>query len=956
MESPSKKLKLGHAPYDDDDDDETNLDELSMTPTQFDARQDPLYHLDKGRAKAATRLKSAFERIFEKYERDFTGVGDEIDLATGEVVINNGHLQSLEDEKDRAREGSISSDEEERIMRGKGVKPTEDARADSSKNNPERSLVVQKQPDMTVGANHQFAPFGMPPNDPGFPNPGPLWQAPEVPVTLYQDRFGFMGQPVGYPSPYGYGYGPMHPPGAFGNRPLSSLLHSQVPKKLHCTKTSGRKLLPRVSPSAEDSEEDDVLLGDNTQENAKSTTPGNKKSTPLATTAGNAMPPVEGDGKQTSMAVAEISQKQRRPGRPRKTTIPTKPPESNDETIQERDESTDTDTAPSIQTSDALSESTITSPPEEESILARQIAAKLAQAKALTRQNVESLDEQNRRSSRARRKTEFYSQITWTKGRVTDNASNEASDSSTLDTSSSTGDTGPEDSQLEDVRQPESNGQVGENAEEQSTGGLDDGLPDQEKDRDELPVIQVDTNRDRGLVENDARDLRSRLEGTEQPGPLSPNGETGTEDIEIPQGDKETLSNGPSVDSPNEKGFLHTLHDSNQCSHGDNQNTNSDSRIEEDMNIALDVKITVRDIKGNEIPGTSREIHESIFVPDGSHGETQDPPVQTEPEETVAPLPGLVQEETQTPEIPELETAETEPQADDAASRPSPTEHVSEPRHPPSEDDSMFAPTETPFMLTAANERAPAETSKLVIRPLIPHVSRGSASKDIEEGNRATSSSPPETRPAEPARAAANTPVPRTPKKPREPEARAESRRGTQRRTSIKRKISLTSLVPDDPNEDDDELSILSPSVAPNPFLSNPRLGRVGSSTSIHSSTPRKTGHRTGSLLGANTKTPHRISKRTAPPATDSRAFGSSKRRFNGTSSAIQSSPLSRSVMHVDRSDIFATTPLRWDKNLAEPSQNPMSSSPVRTPGGSARRCGEDGYVCERDFCFTCCK
>ncbi|EXJ90993.1 hypothetical protein A1O1_04100 [Capronia coronata CBS 617.96] len=45
-------------------------------------------------------LKSRFESIFEKYSHDFTGVGDEIDIVKGKVVVNNGHLEGMEDEAD----------------------------------------------------------------------------------------------------------------------------------------------------------------------------------------------------------------------------------------------------------------------------------------------------------------------------------------------------------------------------------------------------------------------------------------------------------------------------------------------------------------------------------------------------------------------------------------------------------------------------------------------------------------------------------------------------------------------------------------------------------------------------------------------------------------------------------------------------------------------------------------
>jgi len=45
-------------------------------------------------------LKGAFEDIIKKYSKDFTDVGDEIDLETGEIIINNGHLSRMRDERD----------------------------------------------------------------------------------------------------------------------------------------------------------------------------------------------------------------------------------------------------------------------------------------------------------------------------------------------------------------------------------------------------------------------------------------------------------------------------------------------------------------------------------------------------------------------------------------------------------------------------------------------------------------------------------------------------------------------------------------------------------------------------------------------------------------------------------------------------------------------------------------
>nr|POF07809.1 uncharacterized protein pb1a10.02 [Quercus suber] len=56
--------------------------------------------LEREREENKKRLKSRFEQIFEKYEHDFTGIGDEIDLETGEVIVDNGHIARMKHEAD----------------------------------------------------------------------------------------------------------------------------------------------------------------------------------------------------------------------------------------------------------------------------------------------------------------------------------------------------------------------------------------------------------------------------------------------------------------------------------------------------------------------------------------------------------------------------------------------------------------------------------------------------------------------------------------------------------------------------------------------------------------------------------------------------------------------------------------------------------------------------------------
>jgi centromere protein Scm3 len=51
--------------------------------------------IEEARARNDLRLKTLFEGIFEKYGRDFSDIGDEIDLQTGEIVVNNGHVVGM---------------------------------------------------------------------------------------------------------------------------------------------------------------------------------------------------------------------------------------------------------------------------------------------------------------------------------------------------------------------------------------------------------------------------------------------------------------------------------------------------------------------------------------------------------------------------------------------------------------------------------------------------------------------------------------------------------------------------------------------------------------------------------------------------------------------------------------------------------------------------------------------
>ena len=84
--------------------------------------------LHQQRARNDLRLKSRFEHIFEKFSKDFTGVGDEIDMSTGKVIVNNGHLLTMQNERDT--EG-LANDEDELAVGTVG--PSKELEADKSK-------------------------------------------------------------------------------------------------------------------------------------------------------------------------------------------------------------------------------------------------------------------------------------------------------------------------------------------------------------------------------------------------------------------------------------------------------------------------------------------------------------------------------------------------------------------------------------------------------------------------------------------------------------------------------------------------------------------------------------------------------------------------------------------------------------------------------------------------------
>lgn len=228
---------------------EEDEDELLLEPEELNQRRDPAFQLQKGRALAVNKLKSRFEDIFAKYEKDFTGIGDEIDLRTGEVVIDNGHLKSMTIPEDSDDGGQDNNDEHEnehaleeeaRILQGRA---NTESSADASLMTVHRDLWQVAGPSWPpLGAANtprlcttmfpEQQPFMSPFNSTppfGMSTPrilDPAWEAPELPISSLAD----------YSS----------------NAPLGQ-------KRRSTTRRVVRKSLP--VPEGSEAEEEDVLLG-----------------------------------------------------------------------------------------------------------------------------------------------------------------------------------------------------------------------------------------------------------------------------------------------------------------------------------------------------------------------------------------------------------------------------------------------------------------------------------------------------------------------------------------------------------------------------------------------------------------------------------------------------------------------------------------------------------------------
>ncbi|KAI5918342.1 hypothetical protein F4810DRAFT_595674 [Camillea tinctor] len=1025
MEPPSKRLKLQPALYESDED-EANQDELSMTPGQFDARQDPMYQLDKGRARAATRLKSTFENIFEKYEKDFTGIGDEIDLTTGEIIINNGHLQSLEDEREDGREGSVSSDEEERILRGKASRPAKRPQPMSSLMPANPSLYNPPPPLDPYGIppplSFPFAPpvFGNSPTD-------PAWQAPELPPPLLPNGYGF-----------GFGYNPQVPGVAqsfpFHMAPAMNtggghygyhggMAHQWGSRRLTSAKSLTRRSLPTTESKESDTDEDDILLARN-EKDASPTTIAKPAPKTLTLAAFGQHTKMDSHGPRKVLTAAQSPRESdetstgetrdhelentpakhqkdpsvRRVRRPKKTNATAKEQKSDKESEIPRrklgrpkkstraekslnlqreiaknnqpDMGTETDFHPKATTPKPTTKSTIMI-----SLPVRQNRTSIASPQLIqdsvetTKQN--SLNSQ-RRSSRARKQTEFYGNMKWLKlgnrpPSTSDDDINQGSESSQTDTSFSQdimdypGSSSPryaESVLSERSTQPTVNNEAlpeSEDAWIEKEQDIQDCAELENNDNEEIDDAALSST----LLENEnTRDKNNDLVLAQSPPILGPSEleRGGTIATEVPLQTTEVFSRNeldPSYnfsDDDDEELVRKPvdLADDARPAPREQHTSGGGTRVFGNKDASPDRQIGSDDITTNRMSAISDPSEpakpESVLETDSRDGFR------------VSDIPCIPDREVSQHQIESPSNTRSTPEADLPPQESGLQQGLREPSsRPTTPGRTATNQTRSPTLSPELHIRSPPRESEIISR-LSPELGENNAgleaSADEESAAEdsgvelAGSSKSPEARPAAVSRTRVSAPV--TPQKPN----RAETGQNDPTSSSAKR-FALASLVPDaddDGGEEEnnsDELSIISSNhYTPRSFRAKLARARRRSLASPYSyvpsvSTPSRARHHHHGLL-------------VRTPATDSRALVRASRNALGGNkdrlardSNVLSSPLARAAAE----NLLLRTPRHKRKRPTSPTE-----SLVTTPGGTTRRCGEDGFVCERDFCFTCCK
>ncbi|KAF7522687.1 hypothetical protein G7054_g12043 [Neopestalotiopsis clavispora] len=900
MESEARRArKARRNPWDDDDDAEANDDELTLSATQFDARQHPMYQLEKKRAKSAFKLKSRFEDIFEKYGKDFDGVGDEIDLRTGEVIVNNGHLQSLEDEDQNKSEDEEEDDDEAIGAQRKGETKRRD-----------------ENPPPSMFGSHSLL-------YPGKIATDPAWQTPE----MQNDPGSDSPFNQGYQSPFGA------PSFAMGLGPWGAL--GQPYKRFAAAKDVGPRA--EIDPDArdhiseaeaDDSGEEDALCSEVAKQHESAPRSRVKKRLEAVAVpfAGLGEVLKDSDSASNSKPSAEKSQApRRRGGRPRKH--PKKIPADTVPAESISPKPLPNASASSLVNNTVLPLRPIRTPKTADTNAVTSSDA-ASTAKACVRKQASLLDDssdsQGRRSARVRKPIEHYSQLTWMKRSgiqathvltppPDDNNQHVFPQSSPPRSTGQTSDILvielPETSQKRQPQVAEDDGSTVRDSDSRksSTGGPEASEETPNLEEPDL-TIRENKNDDAQLSSSTlGRSKEVSEEPVEQSGLLLDAKSRGADAAET------MLENNVSIDE-DVRSDAGEKPPQEAESHG-HEEADIDSNVSHD-----NVQTQSPDPWSNEESDGSHHGDESVELGEPVICDSDPVEIAEDGTDDMDAAQQLIAETygamaSNLGADGEDASSELQPLAAKAVSPP--TGHgddtATDSHTEPIEQNSHRSPRSRP----GKRKRQPeAETSFT------------------------RSASRPPGRP--PKRISPSKPQPSTPKKTR----------------------TLASLVPHGPDDDEDELSILSSSVPTTPTSNSlMRVTFVRGASQIPSDTPTALQSRQNSALFATPRHSPYGSSRIAEnhqgspvlprmPATDTAAvrFGLKKKRTATSTSLAQSSPLARTVL--------LKSPQK-DKTRRR-SRSIQAGGPAdgidRTPGDAARRCGKDGFVCNRDFCFTCCQ
>jgi len=114
---------------------------------------EPDLELATARKRNDNLLKTCWESVFHRYERDFTGIADEIGLISGELEVDNGHLRSMQNEKDIVQIPEPSSKfDGRRMLRAMTIAPTD--YSDSISDTDEVLQSIETIADNALMSNH----------------------------------------------------------------------------------------------------------------------------------------------------------------------------------------------------------------------------------------------------------------------------------------------------------------------------------------------------------------------------------------------------------------------------------------------------------------------------------------------------------------------------------------------------------------------------------------------------------------------------------------------------------------------------------------------------------------------------------------------------------------------------------------------------------------------------------